>query len=396
MTLTLLVDLDDTLLGTQMESFIRGYIGLLSEHMQPYVDPSKMVPSLMAATQQMVLNRRPDRTLEETFDRAFYPQLGIEKASVAGTLEQFYLDIYPRLQPLTFNVPGVEFLLEEARRRSWKVAIATNPLYPLQAILHRLSWAGVRWDQPPVEIVPSYETFHFAKPNPSYFAELLGRLSWPEGPVIMVGDAPREDMFGASQMGIPTFWINPDHLEMTEDCRPTGVGRLATFLSWLEDHPAETHEPDFNLPTALRAILRATPAFFDHLARTVDESTWRTRPSKNEWCLTEIVCHLRDVEVEVNLPRLRKMVDESNPFIAGQDTDIWAEERRYIEQDYIQALKAFTTARLEVLTELDYMDPQDWSRSARHSIFGPTTLHEIIQIMAGHDKLHIQQANRSK
>jgi FMN phosphatase YigB (HAD superfamily) len=166
-TLTLLVDLDDTLLGTQMESFIRGYIGLLSEHMQPYVDPSKMVPSLMAATQQMVLNRRPDRTLEETFDRAFYPQLGIEKASVAGTLEQFYLDIYPRLQPLTFNVPGVEFLLEEARRRSWKVAIATNPLYPLQAILHRLSWAGVRWDQPPVEIVPSYETFHFAKPNPS-------------------------------------------------------------------------------------------------------------------------------------------------------------------------------------------------------------------------------------
>lgn len=395
MSLTLLVDLDDTLLGTQMEAFIRGYIGLLSQHMMPYVDPSRMVPTLMSATQQMVVNRRPDRTLEETFDQAFYPHLGIEKESVRASLEQFYQQIYPQLQPLTFSVPGVEFLFEEALRRGWRVAIATNPLYPRQAILHRLHWAGVRWDQAPVEIVPSYETFHFAKPNPAYFAELLGRLDWPDGQIIMIGDATQEDVTGASEMGIPTFWINPDGQGTPAGLTPTGVGRLSTFLSWLEDHGEAALAPDYNLPSALRATLRATPAFFDHLARTVSAETWTQRPSKDEWCLTEVLCHLRDVEADVNLPRLHKMIDERNPFLAGRDTDRWVEERQYITQDYRQALRAFTAARLEVLSILDGLEPDEWALAARHSIFGPTTLKEIIQIMAGHDRLHIQQANKS-
>jgi hypothetical protein len=33
----------------------------------------------------------------------------------------------------------------------------------------------------------------------------------------------------------------------------------------------------------------------------------------------------------------------------------------------------------------------EWSRPARHAIFGPTTLQELAGFMAGHDRAHVQQ-----
>ena len=39
--------------------------------------------------------------------------------------------------------------------------------------------------------------------------------------------------------------------------------------------------------------------------------------------MTEIICHLRDVEREVNLPRIRRVLAEQNPFLVGEVTDVW-------------------------------------------------------------------------
>jgi hypothetical protein len=33
----------------------------------------------------------------------------------------------------------------------------------------------------------------------------------------------------------------------------------------------------------------------------------------------------------------------------------------------------------------------EWKRKARHAIFGPTDLQELVKFMAEHDKLHIRQ-----
>jgi hypothetical protein len=113
-------------------------------------------------------------------------------------------------------------------------------------------------------------------------------------------------------------------------------------------------------------------------------------PAPGEWCLTEIICHLRDVEREVNLPRLRKVLAEQNPFLAGEVTDVWVKERKCAEQDGRQALVDFTAARKQTLGLLDGLQAE-WSRPARHAIFGPTTAQELVGFMAGHDRAHVQQ-----
>jgi hypothetical protein len=40
---------------------------------------------------------------------------------------------------------------------------------------------------------------------------------------------------------------------------------------------------------------------------------------------------------------------------------------------------------------LEQLSPADWERTARHAIFGPTHLRELIAITAGHDQLHVRQ-----
>jgi hypothetical protein len=88
---------------------------------------------------------------------------------------------------------------------------------------------------------------------------------------------------------------------------------------------------------------------------------------------------------------LQLVIQENNPFVPGRDTDLLAEERRYINQDGVQAIAHFKSARQKLISLLSGLEPDGWLRPARHAIFGPTTLQELANIIAGHDRLHIQQ-----
>jgi hypothetical protein len=43
---------------------------------------------------------------------------------------------------------------------------------------------------------------------------------------------------------------------------------------------------------------------------------------------------------------------------------------------------------------LEAAAPGDWGRTARHAILGPTTLKELVRIIAEHDRLHIRQVTQ--
>jgi hypothetical protein len=152
----------------------------------------------------------------------------------------------------------------------------------------------------------------------------------------------------------------------------------------------EPVQTNFATPQALLAVLRSTPAALATLCQQHNAGLGQ-RPEISEWSPGEVLCHLRDVDAEVNLPRVRKIISEHNPFLAGQETDPWAETRQYRLQDGMQALMDFVNSRLELLSILENLSPGDWDRSARHAIFGPTHLQELVNIIAGHDILHIQQ-----
>ncbi len=379
MSLTLLLDLDDTLLDTRMPTFIPAYFGALSEYLSAQVPPDKMLEHLMAGTRQMLRNTDPTRTLREAFDAAFFEPLGIPRQALQPLIDGFYEERFPSLQSQTGGPrPGAAEVVHWALSQGYTLVIATNPLFPLRAIEHRLTWAGLSPRSFPFALISSYETFHFTKSHPAYYAECLARLGWPEGPALMVGDDEEGDIRMAQQAGLTAYPIYAD-------------GGLTALPGWLQNRSAEQLQPEIKSLSAIQAVLRSTPAVLPGFVQPLAPQDWTRSPFAGEWGVTEILCHLRDVEIEVNLPRLRLILTSDNPFLPGQVTDAWAVERDYAHQDGRAALEEFISARLQTLGLLADLPAESWLRPARHAIFGPTTLQELTGFMAEHDRIHVRQ-----
>ncbi len=389
MPITLLLDLDDTLLNTNMDAFIPAYSQALSRALADVVSPELMLPALMQGIKAMLVNMDPALTLQEAFDAHFFPILNLDRPFLQGRIDRFYDEEFPKLGSLTTPIPEAIRLVDWAFEQGQRVVIATNPLFPLKAIQHRLRWAGLPPEKYPFALVTSYETFHFTKETVAYYPEILAQLGWPDDPAVMVGDDIEREVKPTRAAGLPVFWARKNGEVSAE---PAGVpqGSLGSFRLWLEKIDPAALKVSFESSTALLANLRSTPAALATLISSLPSQAWTRPPAPGEWCLTEIVCHLRDVEREVNLPRIHKVLDEENPFLVGQVTDVWVKERRYIDQNGLQALADFTAARKEALGLLDGLGAA-WSRPSRHNLFGPTTLQELVGFVAGHDRAHIQQ-----
>ena len=81
---------------------------------------------------------------------------------------------------------------------------ATNPLFPKVATMNRLRWAG--FDPEDFALFTTYEHYHYCKPNPAYYTEVLASLGKQPQNCIMAGNDNLEDM-AAQQLGIKGYLI---------------------------------------------------------------------------------------------------------------------------------------------------------------------------------------------
>lgn len=389
MPFTLLLDLDDTLLDTNTDAFILAYFDALSKALAQRVDPAQMLPALMGGTRRMFANVNPSLWLRDVFDGYFFEKIGIDRDSLQPEIDKFYDEVFPTLEHLTRPRPEAVELVEWAFSQGYRVAIATNPLFPIKAIHHRMRWAGLPPEKYPFALITSYENMHFTK-SPAYYAEILACLGWSEDPVVMVGDNVEMDLEPARKLGIPVFHVTASG-ESALKPPPEGMGKLSNLRPWLENSDTSDWSLKFETTESLLAVLRSTPAALADIAEGIPEDQWMRCPDCDEWSLNEIFCHLRDVELEVNIPRMQTLIKETNPFIAGQITDDWVHQRDYDRQDGREALKIMSKARTQLVELLLGISPDDWQRTARHSIFGPTHLQEMVGFVANHDRSHIQQ-----
>ncbi len=123
----------------------------------------------------------------------------------------------------------------------------------------------------------------------------------------------------------------------------------------------------------------------------LETEKWLVQPSNDQWSLTEIICHMRDVEREVYHVRFNNLIAEDNAFLPGASPDEWAEERGYAAQDGREGLTTFLKARLETLQLLKTLSPELWRRQGQHAYFGPTSMHELVYLAVRHDDIHWEQ-----
>jgi len=216
-----------------MEEFAPPYYKALSTHLKEYIPPNKMLTKLLEGTQAMLTNSDPASTLEQVFDNIFYPGVGLKKEILHPIIESFYDDIFPTLKKYTGVIPEAVKMVNDAQVRGKKIVVATNPLFPLKAIKHRLAWAGLDPVKIPFILITSYEVFHFAKPNPAYYQEILDVLGVKAQNCVMVGNDEEMDIIPARKIGIRTFYLAASG-NQPGDMTGERIGSHLQVIPWIE------------------------------------------------------------------------------------------------------------------------------------------------------------------
>jgi hypothetical protein len=275
-------------------------------------------------------------------------------------------------------VEGATALIHTLRAYGYMVVIATNPVYPLEAIRQRMDWGGLPDSPEHYALITSAENMHFAKPNPAYYAEILGRVGVEPDEAIMVGDSLENDIRAASQLGIHTFHVTP------------GSGSsLSAFTASLPT--LDTLVPIPVEPAMIEPQLRGNIGALFGLIDRMQPHFWHQHPDPDEWSPIEIICHLLEHEVTVHRARLVRIMDEEKPFIAAPPLPPGPRDTIPCGQDGMEVVERFVTERQKMLGLIASIPEAAWIRPARHSIFGPTTLLEMAHFTAQHDRLHLNQ-----
>lgn len=200
----ILLDLDGTILKHQVDEFLGRYFALIQKRFNHLFPDGKLVQLILASTEKMLKNDGL-KTNKEVFWDNFLRHVPWSFEELEPQFERFYLEDFPSLNEGISIDPETNQILKELKQKNYKLALATNPLFPRIAVEERLRWAKV--DSELFDFIASYETMHYCKPNPKFFLELASLLEVKPERCLMVGNEVELDLRAAKSLGMKTFLV---------------------------------------------------------------------------------------------------------------------------------------------------------------------------------------------
>ncbi|MBR1856403.1 MAG: HAD family hydrolase [Oribacterium sp.] len=200
-----LFDLDGTLLPMDMEEFTGGYFKLLASKAAPRgYDFQSIVKAIWHGVMAMVKNDGSCKN-EDAFWKDFASIFGEDKAVEDRPLfDEFYANEFKDAKIFCgYNREAAE-TVRWIKNRGFRIALATNPLFPSVATETRIHWAGLEPDE--FEFFTTYENSNYCKPNLGYYREVLEKAGLNGEDCLMVGNDVSEDMI-AAELGMKVFLL---------------------------------------------------------------------------------------------------------------------------------------------------------------------------------------------
>ncbi len=126
----------------------------------------------------------------------------------------------------------------------------------------------------------------------------------------------------------------------------------------------------------------------------ITAAEWEAREAPGEWSPREIVHHLADSEMTSAI-RLRRLIAEDNPVIAGYDQEEFA-NRLFYDRPIEPSLAAFKASRDTTAQILRRLSPDQWTRSGTHGESGSYSVEDWLLIYAVHAHDHADQIRRAR
>ena len=227
----ILFDMDGTLLPMDQNVFMKQYFGEMAKVLSPLgLAPEAVAPTIWAGTKAMMKNTG-ELTNDEVFWQVFTQVSGLDAAPFRPAADAFYSNQFHRARAATAENPLAVEAVRVAREKAQKVVLATNPLFPMVGQKSRMGWVGLKPED--FDLVTSYETDRYCKPNPAYFLDVCRRIGVKPEECVMIGNDETEDMAAATAAGIPACFL-------VTDCRIAGEagwngpqGTFAEMVEWL-------------------------------------------------------------------------------------------------------------------------------------------------------------------
>lgn len=202
---TILFDLDGTLLPMDNDEFTKGYFKLLVKKLAPYgYEPQKLIDGIWAGTAAMMKNGG-DRTNEQAFWEKFSEMFGEKVLEDKPLFDEFYENEFQSAKAFCGYNPKAAIAVHTIKEMGFRIALATNPIFPSAATESRISWAGL--EPQDFELYTTYENIGYCKPNPEYYREIARRLGVSPEQCLIVGNDVTEDMEAAQKAGMSVFLL---------------------------------------------------------------------------------------------------------------------------------------------------------------------------------------------
>lgn len=230
---TILFDLDGTLLPLDMEEFTQAYFTQLANKLSDHINPKELPKLIWASTKYMISDTNPDKTNKEAFFEDFKTRINNDIELLNPILDEFYNKDFKQLKDVVYPSDLSKKIIDKLKTKNFDLVIATNPLFPKEAIYHRIQWAGL--DKDDFRLITTYEEMHYCKPNPKYYQEILQKIDKTSDEVMMVGNDEYEDMI-ASKLGIKTYLIEDYKIDRENNrIEPDYRGNLKDFYEFIKE-----------------------------------------------------------------------------------------------------------------------------------------------------------------
>ena len=228
----ILFDLDGTLLPMDQKVFMKDYFGRLVKKIAPVgYNPQALVDAIWAGTADMVQN--DGSVLNETrFWNRFCAIFGEEAKQHLPLFDEFYREEFDKIRSSCGYNPKAAQAVRTLKSMGYRVALATNPLFPSIATEKRTSWTGLSTDD--FELFTAYDNTGYCKPNPDYYRDVCRRLDVSPEECLMVGNDAEEDMIAAT-LGMKVFLLTDCLINRKEiDLAPFPQGDFDALLDFVK------------------------------------------------------------------------------------------------------------------------------------------------------------------
>lgn len=229
---TILFDLDGTLLGMDAKAFETTYFGSLIHYYNGVESGVSIGKSLFEAVKVMIENQDSNCTNEDTFFTYFKQCVGQEVYDkVKLGMEDYYTRVFDCVKEITTQNVQLIQEVKNLKNKGYRVILATNPMLPKLATDKRIEWAGLQLSD--FDHITRFEEYHYCKPNPEYYREIIKKCELDPKDCIMVGNDLQDDGI-AKKLGMQVWIVNDYLIDRGQEMVIDWIGSQSELIAKLK------------------------------------------------------------------------------------------------------------------------------------------------------------------